>query len=183
MSTLTKTDVEHVFESLRKGLVPERGIDAFAVGIEKQRGEIHRQLDSARSGEGTIKFLRGGYGCGKTFMARLACSTRRRRGSRPASSWSPTTTSSFHRFDDVYRKVLTELGHRVVPARSPRRHPRPLDRHAWRRASSRRGGRRGPRLRRQGAPAPRRRPRRADRRAGPQCQGDEVVHGVADLLW
>ena len=34
MSTLTRRDVEHVFESLRKGLVPERGIDAFAVGIE-----------------------------------------------------------------------------------------------------------------------------------------------------
>jgi hypothetical protein len=38
MGTLTAKDVEHVFESLRKGLVPERGIDTFAVGIEKQRG-------------------------------------------------------------------------------------------------------------------------------------------------
>ena len=36
MSTLTKADVEHVFESLRKGLVPERSVDAFAVGIEKR---------------------------------------------------------------------------------------------------------------------------------------------------
>jgi hypothetical protein len=26
----------------------------------------------AASGEGVFKFLRGGYGCGKTFMARLA---------------------------------------------------------------------------------------------------------------
>ena len=72
MSTLTARDVEHVFESLRKGLVPERGVDAFAVGIEKQRGELHRQLDLARDQEGTIKFLRGGYGCGKTFVSRLA---------------------------------------------------------------------------------------------------------------
>ena len=44
MSTLTTRDVEHIFEALRKGLVPERGIDTFAVGIEKQQGEIHRQL-------------------------------------------------------------------------------------------------------------------------------------------
>ena len=36
MSTLTHRDVQHVFESLRKGIVPERGIDAFAVGIDKQ---------------------------------------------------------------------------------------------------------------------------------------------------
>jgi hypothetical protein len=72
MNTLTTRDVEHIFESLRKGLVPERGIDTFAVGIEKQRGEIQRQLDLAKTLEGSIKFLRGGYGCGKTFMARLA---------------------------------------------------------------------------------------------------------------
>ena len=38
-------DLEHMFEALRKGLVPERGLDAFAVGIEKQRGETRRQLD------------------------------------------------------------------------------------------------------------------------------------------
>ena len=63
--------IEHIFEALRKGLVPERGIDAFAVGIEKQRGEVHRQLELAGSGEGTIKFLRGGYGCGTVFRVKI----------------------------------------------------------------------------------------------------------------
>ena len=47
MSTMTRRDVDHVCEQLRKGLVPERGIDTFAVGIEKHRQEIHRQLDLA----------------------------------------------------------------------------------------------------------------------------------------
>ena len=70
--TISQRDAHHIFESLRKGLVPERGIEAFAVGIEPQRDEIKRQLDFIRQAEGTIKFLRGGYGCGKTFMARLA---------------------------------------------------------------------------------------------------------------
>ena len=51
MSTLTTRDIEHIFEALRKGLVPERGIDAFAIGIEKQRGEVHRQLELAGSGD------------------------------------------------------------------------------------------------------------------------------------
>lgn len=110
MSTLTQKDVEHVFESLRKGLVPERGIDAFAVGIEKQRGELHRQLDLARSGEGTVKFLRGGYGCGKTFMARLALLDAQARGFATSFVVVSDNDLKFHRFDDVYRKVLTELG-------------------------------------------------------------------------
>ncbi|MTD57406.1 BREX system ATP-binding protein BrxD [Amycolatopsis pithecellobii] len=115
MSTLTNKGVEHVFESLRKGLVPERGIDAFAVGIEKQRGELHRQLDLANNSEGTIKFLRGGYGCGKTFMARLALLDARARGFATSFVVVSDNDLRFHRFDDVYRKVLTELGTASAP--------------------------------------------------------------------
>jgi hypothetical protein len=115
MSPLTQNDVEHVFESLRKGLVPERGIDAFAVGVEKQRGELQRQLELATSGEGTIKFLRGGYGCGKTFMARLGLLDARARGFATSFVVVSDNDLRFHRFDDVYRKVLTELGTASCP--------------------------------------------------------------------
>ena len=115
MSTLTAKDVEHVFESLRKGLVPERGIDTFAVGIEKQRGELHRQLELAGGGEGTIKFLRGGYGCGKTFLARLALLDAQERGFATSFVVVSDNDLKFHRFDDVYRKVMTELGTSTCP--------------------------------------------------------------------
>jgi hypothetical protein len=115
MSTLTQKEAQHVFEALRKGLVPERGIDAFAVGVEKQRGELHRQLDLARSGEGTIKFLRGGYGCGKTFMARLALLDAQARGFATSFVVVSDNDLRFHRFDDVYRKVMTELGTASCP--------------------------------------------------------------------
>ena len=108
-------DKEHVFESLRKGLVPERGIDAFAVGIEKQRGEVQRQLELAGSGEGTIKFLRGGYGCGKTFMARLAVLDAQARGFATSFVVVSDNDLRFHRFDDVYRKVMTELSTTTCP--------------------------------------------------------------------
>jgi hypothetical protein len=115
MTMLTQRDVEHVFESLRKGLVPERAIDAFAVGIEKQRGELHRQLELAHAGEGTIKFLRGGYGCGKTFMARLALLDAQAQGFATSFVVVSDNDLKFHRFDDVYRKVLTELGTAACP--------------------------------------------------------------------
>lgn len=115
MATLTAKDVEHIFESLRKGLVPERGIDTFAVGIEKQRGELHRQLELAAGGEGTIKFLRGGYGCGKTFMARLALLDAQERGFATSFVVVSDNDLKFHRFDDVYRKVMTELGTSSCP--------------------------------------------------------------------
>ena len=69
---MSERDIAHVFERLRSGVVPERGLETFAVGIDKKRAEIHRLLKMAEEGEGVFKFLRGGYGCGKTFMARLA---------------------------------------------------------------------------------------------------------------
>ena len=115
MKTLTKRDVEHVFEALRKGLVPERSIDAFAVGIDKPRGELHRQLELAEAGEGTIKFLRGGYGCGKTFMARLALLDAQNEGFATSFVVVSDNDLRFHRFDDVYRKVMTELGTVTCP--------------------------------------------------------------------
>jgi hypothetical protein len=115
MTTLSRKDVIHVFEALRKGNVPERGIDAFAVGIDKQRAELHRQLELAASGEGTIKFLRGGYGCGKTFMARLALLDARAQNFATSFVVVSDNDLHFHRFDDVYRKVMSELGTAACP--------------------------------------------------------------------
>jgi len=110
MTALTLQDLEHLFEALRKGLVPERGLDTIAVGIEKQRGEMQRQLDLARSGEGTVKFLRGGYGCGKTFMARLTVLDAQAQGFATSFVVVSDNDLRFQRFDDVYRKVMSELG-------------------------------------------------------------------------
>jgi hypothetical protein len=115
MTSITGRDVEHIFESLRKGLVPERGIDTFAVGIDKQRSELHRQLELVANHEGSIKFLRGGYGCGKTFMARLALLDAQARGFATSFVVVSDNDLHFHRFDDVYRKVMTELGTASCP--------------------------------------------------------------------
>lgn len=109
------SDVEHIFESLRKGLVPVRSIDTFAVGIDRPRNELHRQLDLARSGEGSIKFLRGGYGCGKTFMARLAALDAQARGFATSFVVVSDNDLKLHRFDEVYRKVLAELSTASCP--------------------------------------------------------------------
>ncbi len=115
MSQLPRRDVDHIFEKLRSGLVPERGLDTFATGIEKERAEIGRQLDLARQGEGLVKFLRGDYGCGKTFMARLAVSDAQARGFVTSFVVVSDNDLHFHRFDDVYRKVVAELSTPTAP--------------------------------------------------------------------
>ncbi len=115
MSTLSDRDVEHIFEKLRQGVVPERGLEAFAHGIDRQRNEIGRQLDLVRRGEGGFKFLRGGYGCGKTFMARLAVLEAQARGFATSFVVVSDNDLKFHRFDDVYGKVVRELGTSACP--------------------------------------------------------------------
>ncbi len=113
--SISQRDREHVFERLRSGVVPERGLDAFAVGIERQRAEIGRLLDLAAAGEGVFKFLRGGYGCGKTFMARLSVLDAQARGFATSFVVVSDNDLHFHKFDDVYRKVVQELGTSSCP--------------------------------------------------------------------
>ena len=113
--TISDRDREHIFERLRHGAVPERGLEAFAVGIERHRAEIHRLLDLAGSGEGVVKFLRGGYGCGKTFISRLALLDAQAKGF--ATSFVVVSDNDFHihKFEVLYRKVVQELGTSSCP--------------------------------------------------------------------
>lgn len=115
--TITQRDAQHVFEKLVQGLVPERSMETFAVGVEKPRQEIVRQLGIAGGGdgEGVIKFLRGGYGCGKTFMARLAILDAQAQGFATSFVVVSDNDLRFHRFDEVYRKVVTELATASCP--------------------------------------------------------------------
>jgi P-loop Domain of unknown function (DUF2791) len=107
---ISSRDINHVFERLRSGVVPARGLEAFAVNIERSRNEIKRQLDFASNNEGGFKFLRGGYGCGKTFASQLALLDAHNRGFATSFVVVSDNDLHFHKFDDVYRKVVQELG-------------------------------------------------------------------------
>ena len=112
---LGQQDREHIFESLRFGRVPTRGLDAYAVGIDPVRAELVRQLDFAKHGEGAIKFLRGDYGCGKTFTARLAVEEAQARGFATSFVVVSANDLRFHKFDEVYRRVVAELATATCP--------------------------------------------------------------------
>ena len=102
-------DFEHIFERLRSGTVPERGLEKFAVGIDKPLHEIRRQLDLAASGEGVFKFLRGGYGCGKTFMSQYTIIEALQRNFAVSFVVVSPNDTQFHKFDDVYHKIVSGL--------------------------------------------------------------------------
>lgn len=113
--SLSPRDTEHLFQELRGGTVPQRGLEAFAVGIDRPRAEVHRLLDFVKNGDGAFKFLRGGYGCGKTFMARLAILDAQARNFATSFVVVSVNDLRFHQFADVYRHIVSELGTRSCP--------------------------------------------------------------------
>lgn len=102
-------EIEHIFERLRSGTVPEKGLHQFAVGIDKPLGEIRRQLNLASSGEGVFKFLRGGYGCGKTFMCQYTMIESLQQDFAVSFVVVSPNDTQFHKFDEVYHKIVSGL--------------------------------------------------------------------------
>ena len=103
------SEAAHIFQRLRNGTVPDRGVDAFAVGIERHRKELQRKIAEVKAGEGDVKFLRGGYGCGKTFMANLLVHDAQQEGFVTSFVVVSDNDLHFHKFDELYRKVVSEL--------------------------------------------------------------------------
>ena len=59
-----------VLDALRRGTVPQDGLDVLAVGLERFRQPIDEELQRAADGSCGFKAVRGEYGCGKTFFSR-----------------------------------------------------------------------------------------------------------------
>lgn len=61
-----------IVNSLRSGTVPPDGLEFYAVGLETQMKALREQRVYVAQGRSAFKFLRGGYGSGKTFLTSLA---------------------------------------------------------------------------------------------------------------
>lgn len=61
---------QEIIDALRRGTVPQRGLDAFAVGTDRYGPAITEELSKVSAGGGGFKAVRGEYGSGKTFAVR-----------------------------------------------------------------------------------------------------------------
>lgn len=62
----------NIINALRRGTVPAGGLPRIAVGLDVEEGVIGKQLDYVAQGGGDLKFIRGDYGSGKTFLVARA---------------------------------------------------------------------------------------------------------------
>ena len=58
-----------IIDALRRGTVPQRGLDVFAVGLARFEPALDEELRAVAAGGAGFKALRGEYGSGETFFA------------------------------------------------------------------------------------------------------------------
>lgn len=104
-----------VIDALRRGTVPQAGLDLFAVGMERFERAIDEELDAAAAGRAVFKAVRGEYGSGKTFFARWLAERAKRRGMAAAEIQISETETPLHKLETVYRRLVEQLSTAAYP--------------------------------------------------------------------
>ena len=98
-----------IIDALRRGTVPSRSLDAFAVGVKRFEVAIDAELDQVRLGQGVFKAVRGEYGSGKTFFGRWLQERARQRGFAVSEIQISETETPLHRLETVYRRLVERM--------------------------------------------------------------------------
>jgi hypothetical protein len=104
-----------VIDALRRGTVPQAGLDLFAVGMDRFERAIDEELDGVAAGRATFKAVRGEYGAGKTFFARWLAERSKRRGMAAAEIQVSETETPLHKLETVYRRLIEQLSTAAYP--------------------------------------------------------------------
>jgi hypothetical protein len=98
-----------VIAALRRGTVPQRGLEAFAVGLDHLTPTLEEELAEVAGGAGHFKAIRGEYGSGKTFFARWLAEHAKASGFATAEVQISETETPLHRLETVYRRLIERL--------------------------------------------------------------------------
>lgn len=96
--------------ALRRGTVPNAGLDALAVGIDSFAATLDEELATVSSGRGGFKAVRGEYGTGKTFFGRWLQERARTKGFATSEVQINETETPLHRLETIYRRLVERLG-------------------------------------------------------------------------
>ena len=98
-----------IIAALRKGTVPQRGLDFLAVGLQRFDNVVAEELADVAQGSAIFKAVRGEYGCGKTFFARWVQEFAKKQGFATAEVQISETETPLHRLETVYRRAMEQL--------------------------------------------------------------------------
>ena len=109
MTAVSPRRRREIIDALRRGTVPQRGLDVMAVGLDRFKSALGDELDGVADGGAVFKAVRGEYGAGKTFFARWLLETAKQRGLATAEVQISETETPLHRLETIYRRVTENL--------------------------------------------------------------------------
>lgn len=98
-----------VIDALRRGTVPEHGLDLMAVGLTRFEDVLTGELEAVKQGSATFKAIRGEYGSGKTFFSRWLTERAKKANFATAEIQVSETETPLHRLETVYRRITENL--------------------------------------------------------------------------
>lgn len=98
-----------VVDALRRGAVPESGLDLLATGLDRFEQALDEELDAVASGGSVFKAVRGEYGSGKTFFTRWLGERAKRRNFAVCEIQVSETETPLHKLETVYRRMTERL--------------------------------------------------------------------------
>lgn len=104
-----------VIDALRRGTVPQNGLDLLAVGLARFDAALDGELDAVAGGGSGFKAVRGEYGSGKTFFTRHLAERALRRGFAAAEVQISETETPLHKLETVYRRISETLRTASLP--------------------------------------------------------------------
>lgn len=105
-----------VLDALRRGAVPESGLDLLAVGLDRFLPAITEEIEAVSAGDAVFKAVRGEYGSGKTFFARWLAERAKRANLATAEVQISENETPLHRLETVYRRLTERLTTATFPA-------------------------------------------------------------------
>ncbi len=104
-----------IIDALRRGTVPQRGLDQFAVGLEGLAPALDDELSAVAAGGAVFKAVRGEYGSGKTFLARWLAERAKAATFATSEVQISETETPLHRLETVYRRLVERLSTSDAP--------------------------------------------------------------------
>ncbi|AMB59184.1 BREX system ATP-binding protein BrxD [Microterricola viridarii] len=100
---------QEIVDALRRGTVPQRGLDVMAVGLDRFGATIKAELQVVANSGAQFKAVRGEYGSGKTFFARWLSETAKTQEFATAEIQISETETPLHKLETVYRRIIESI--------------------------------------------------------------------------
>lgn len=98
-----------IIDALRRGTVPQQGLDVLAVGLARFEDTVDEELQTVSGGGAVFKAVRGEYGSGKTFFSRWLTERAKRAGFATAEVQISETETPLYKLETLYRRIIENL--------------------------------------------------------------------------